>query len=257
MSMDPAEPSNAKQERMAEVGALACGAAHDLNNLLTVILGRAELGRMQCGEDPKLNMTFQQLLEAAHKATIITRQLLLLARADDGQRQRLDLNAVAAAYARLAAEESGGTFSILHQPSAELVGVDGDATQIEQILRNLEAYVRDMPGDHRSMRLNVDLATVTEATTRKLPNVKPGTYVRITAAGPEIPANPAAQRVPYEPTASRRQRGTSLGLAVAHLLARAHGGFMEVSVGLQEGAVVYVYLPLAEGTLRAMQAAQG
>lgn len=254
MHTDPAGTPNAKQERLAEVGALACGAAHDLNNLLTVILGRAELGRMQCGEDPKLNMTFQQLLETAHKATTITRQLLLLARADDGQRQRLDVNAVSAAYVRLAAEENGDAFAILHQPSSELASVDGDATQIEQILRNLEAYVRDMPGDHRSMRLSVDQATVTESTARKLPSVKPGTYVRITAAGPETPPIPAAQRVPYEPTAARRQRGTSLGLAVAHLLARAHGGFMEVSVGLREGAVVYVYLPLAEGASRTMQA---
>jgi CheY-like chemotaxis protein len=126
--------------------------------------------------------------------------------------------------------------------------VCGNATQLHQVLLNLCVNARDAMPSGGILKISTGNITLDENYTQMRPDVKPGRFVIITVSdtGTGIPPE-VIERV-FEPFFTTKEvgKGTGLGLATAIGIVKGHGGFIEVSSKVGEGAAFGVYLPAVE-----------
>ncbi|HEU4630056.1 MAG TPA: PAS domain S-box protein [Gemmatimonadaceae bacterium] len=233
-----------RTQRLASLGRMLAGTAHELNNPLAAICGFAQLllrGTRLRGEDREAVETIEH---EARRAAAIVRDLLTFSRRQNvGERQRVDLNAVASYIAqsrRYALETSGVQLSLELTPGP--VEVMGDTAQLEQVVLNLLANAAE---------------SLEGAADRDVPRgVPPRIVVRtlrreglalleVADNGPGV----AEADLPYiwDPFYTRKaaSEGTGLGLAVVHRLVTDHGGAVDLERGGGPGARFRVALPAA------------
>lgn len=229
-----AEAELRQSQKLESIGRLAGGVAHDFNNILTTILGTAELALERLRPGDPLQEDLAVIRDAGTRAAGLTSQLLAFSR-----RQRLDtkvvmLGDVCQAFTRMLRRVIGEdvTLHITDVPGTSPVLVD--VGQIEQVVLNLVVNARDaMP---RGGRLDI--------------RVKPSAEGREVAlevedAGVGIPPN-LIDRV-FEPffTTKPAGKGTGLGLATAYGIVRQHGGRIAVRSVVNGGTLFTVTLPAA------------
>lgn len=231
-------------QKMEAIGRLAGGLAHDFNNLLTVITGYGELllTRLQGPEREDL----EAVMDAAHRATALTRQLLAVSRRQVSQPRVVDLNGVIRGMERLLRRAVGEDISLDLFLQSALWSVSADPAQLEQVLLNLAVNARDaMP---RGGRLVITTANckAAEAAALRLP---PGQYVRLTVRDTGEGMDAEACRRVFEPFFSTkpRDKGTGLGLSIVYGIVKQGGGEVFVESQPGEGTVFTVYWPRATG----------
>ncbi|MCX5746500.1 MAG: ATP-binding protein, partial [Proteobacteria bacterium] len=232
-------------QKMEAVGTLAGGFAHDMNNVLTSILGGAELLR----EDipPAFHEDLDGIIESTQRGAELTRNLLGFARRGKYRRERVELGTVVGELVKLLARTvpKGVTFAVdVPRPGPS---VEGDPTLITQALVNLCLNSVDaMRGVGRvtisanQVELGAERATALEVT--------PGCYVEIgvTDSGSGMDAA-TIQRI-FEPFFTTKDigRGTGLGLPMVYGTVRSHGGAIEVSSTVGTGTTMRLYLPAVD-----------
>ncbi|MEZ6185364.1 MAG: HAMP domain-containing sensor histidine kinase [Planctomycetota bacterium] len=232
-------------ERLATVGRLAAGVAHELGTPLNVVLARAKLLERQRGEPERVEAHAAAVREQTQRMTRIIRQLLDFARGGDAEKRRVDLVAVARgvieALAPLA-RKRGVAFAL---EGADAAWAVADPTQIEQVLTNLlmNAAHASPEGERvelRVARVQGDPPPDHDATPG------PRWCLEVRDRGPGVPLE-LQQRI-FEPFFTTKDvgEGTGLGLPVAHGIVVEHDGWIELDSAPGEGATFRVLLPCAE-----------
>jgi len=227
-------------EKMAMVGQLAAGLAHEIGAPLHVIRGRADLMTKRTpGGEPR-SRDLRIIVEQIDRITGIVRSLLDFARPKEPRLGPVDLVAVADGVLELLDTEIGPAGIEARREGLDAAVVRGDRDQLQQVLLNLllnaAQAVRDQPGE-RSI-------TLTVATSED----RGGEVVLAVAdSGPGIPAE-LRERI-FEPffTTKSDGRGTGLGLATARRIVEEHGGSVVVEEA-PRGTSVTVRLPRYEGS---------
>lgn len=233
-------------EKMAAVGTLAAGLAHEIGAPLHVIRGRAEL---VLGRDPGAEARGRNLriiIEQIDRITLIVRNLLSFARRREPRLAPVDVARVlrdVTEFVEQDAERSHVTVR-LSTPEGGAV-VRGDADLLHQVFLNLVINglqaLETVEGDRT---LDVDVSVSATGSTGR-----PGVAVGVRDSGPGI--EPAIRDRMFEPfvTTKSAQVGTGLGLAVARGIVEDHGGTIDASIpdaDAPAGALIRVWLP-AEG----------
>ncbi len=231
--------------KLEAVGRLAGGVAHDFNNMLTVILGHAELALSSPGLPTRASVGLQAIAHAGQQSAQLTRQLLAFARQQTVEPRVLDLNQAVAAMIPLLGRLAGEQISLVWRPGDDLPPVTIDPMQISQCLANLCVNARD------AIR-GVGQVTI-ETTDVTLPSTDPvyaawieaGRFVvlSVTDNGRGIPSE-LRERI-FEPffTTKDQGEGTGLGLATVFGIARQNGGAVLVESALGHGSTFRVLLP--------------
>jgi two-component system, cell cycle sensor histidine kinase and response regulator CckA len=232
-------------QKMEGIGRLAGGVAHDFNNLLTAITGYAELARDTLAPDDPLDGDLQAILDAANRATALTRQLLVFARKQVLEPQVLQLNELVLNLDKLLRRLIGEDIEFVTLPAPELWSVKADANQIEQILVNLAINARDaMP---RGGKLTIEIANVLldAAYVRQHMGARRGSYVMLAVSDTGVGMPPEVQARVFEPffTTKEAGKGTGLGLATCYGIVKQHGGSIWVYSEVGHGTTFKVYLP--------------
>jgi PAS domain S-box-containing protein len=236
----------AQAQRLEAIGRLAGGIAHDFNNMMTVVIGTAEslLGRL--GAVDPMRADLGDIVGAAERAALVTRQLLAF-----GRRQRLapllvDLSGHVENMNRVLHRILGEDIE-LHLDLARPLGlVRVDAGQIEQVILNLVVNARDaMPNGGK---LTVETANVTlDAESQRLHHgsVPPGRYVMLAVSDTGEGMPEGVRSHIFEPffTTKELGRGTGLGLATVHGIVEQSGGRIGVYSEPGAGTTFKVYLP--------------
>jgi two-component system NtrC family sensor kinase len=221
--------------RLAAVGELAAGVAHELNNPLTTVTGFVELVLDEVPEDGPQREDLELVLREARRAREVVRRLLDFSRPGEGFRVPTDLNDlitdVIALVRHLA--HTGGV-EIHNDFGSDLPEVRVDRNQIKQVLLNLvHNALQSMPQGGR-------LQLVTRKDSRE-----ENEYVTIMVkdTGQGIPSD-LIGRI-FEPFFTTRQpgKGTGLGLSVSYGIVNDHGGFIDVESKIGEGSCFTVWLP--------------
>jgi PAS domain S-box-containing protein len=226
-----------QSQRLESIGQLTGGIAHDFNNLLLGIRGFCELalGRLRRGEDTAGEYV-EDILEAADRATLLTKQLLAFGRRQVLQPEVLDLRHVVASMERLLRQLVGDHVELVVSSPETPVLVEADRSQLEQVIMNLAVNARDAIGDGGVLTIAVSLSSgqVPEAT------------LAVSDTGCGMDAETMA-RV-FEPFYSTKgDSGTGLGLATVHGIVSQSGGRLGLDSAPGAGTTFSVFLPLSAG----------
>lgn len=238
-----------QSQKMECVGQLAAGVAHDINNVLTVIQGHADLLREALPEQSPQARSIRQICAAAERAARFVRQLLLFSRKQVVQVKRLDLNQVLHNLAQMLARLLGEDVHLELDCAPDLPTVEADLGMIEQVVMNLAVNARDAMPQGGRLRLATTTLEVSEpeATRRGAP--RPGRYVCLEVTDTGCGMDPATLARIFEPFFSTKEtgKGTGLGLATVYGIVKQHQGWIEVASKPGAGTTFRVYLPAAAG----------
>lgn len=230
-------------EKLASLGGLAAGAAHEINNPLAAISLAAQM-LMEDQRLPEDVLDDVRVIERqATRAGEVTDRMLVFARRREGERDAYDINDLVREVLRSRRYEIDTHAITLQRDLATnpaLVWVD--PVQIERVLTNLiinaEKAVAEMPDDERLLLIS----------TR---NTEGGVAVDIADTGSGISEH-VLPRI-FDPFFTTREvgQGTGLGLSMSHSIVQAHGGELRVQTAAGEGTTFTLELPRApEGTVR-------
>lgn len=226
-------------QRLESVGRLAAGIAHDLNNLLTPILGYADLVARQLGDGHPHADALAQIKYASERARDLVAQLTAFGRRQTLEYRTVDLNAAVGRLEKLLRRSFRADIHLHLDLAGETPPVRADLGQIEQVIMNLALNAADaMPGGG-------DLCIGTSAVPAPvdgggLPGPCAMLWVRDTGAGMD---KETVARI-FEPFFSTKgEMGTGLGLATVHGIVKQHSGEILVDSVPGRGTTFRVYLP--------------
>ncbi len=230
-------------DRLAALGTLAAGIAHEINNPLTYVLLNLEALRAhvaKAGLTPaqvvECERHLSDALDGAERVKTIVRDLKGFARVDDGGRARVDLRDSVAAAVKLADNELRHRARLTVE-AEEIPPVYANATRIEQVLVNLliNAAQAIEGDDHEAAEVCVRVRAAADDTV----------VVEVSDTGVGIPAE-LVDRI-FDPffTTKPVGSGTGLGLPIVHSIITAHGGSVHVQSEVGKGSTFTVVLPAA------------
>lgn len=228
-----------QSQKMDALGRLAGGVVHDFNNLLTVIIGYAEILNYKFDED-QVKDEVEQILRAGDQAASLTQQLLAFSRRQAMEPKAVVLNDVVENVARMLKPMIGEQVEWATELDAGLGKIMADPGQIEQSIVNLALNARDaMPdGGRLSIRTANEEKQASEQQTSS-------SYVSLEVSDTGIGMDEETRKRVFEPfyTTKAVGEGTGLGLATVHGIVNQSGGWIELDSRPREGTRFVLYFP--------------
>ncbi len=234
-----------QQDRLAAVGQLAAGVAHDFNNIMSVITLYARRTQFDESLSPEMLQRMDIIQKQAKQASALIDQILDFSRGAALELLPLNLLAFFKEAVRLLERTLPENIALQFTAPDEPLLANADPTRMQQAITNLAVNARDaMP---HGGRLTVTLAglTILHPSEAPLANMAPGPWVHIAVGdtGSGIPDDVLPHI--FEPffTTKARGKGTGLGLAQVYGIVKQHGGDLEVRTRMGEGTTFHLYLP--------------
>jgi PAS domain S-box-containing protein len=228
-----------QSEKLAAMGQMIAGVAHELNNPLTAILAVSDMLR-EHSDDPGHKRQLELLHQQARRAADIVQDLLSFARPPAPRKGRVQIADVLRRALHLHEYSlRRNNVSVDYLPERGIPDVVGDANQLIQVFLNLvvnaEQAIREVR-EGGTIRVRMGRGAAGE----------PTVWASIQDDGPGIP--PDILEKIFDPffTTKRPGRGTGLGLSISMAIVREHGGEIEVQSAPGGGAVFLVTLPAAK-----------
>lgn len=234
------EEQLARKEKFAAMGEMLAGAAHELNNPLTAILGVADLLRERA-RDQSAQRQIDLILQQGRRAAAIVQNLLTLSRSPLPGRSRIQIEQlVNQALQNRRTALATKNIAVKKEFPPDLPSVDGDPRQLLQVFLNIIANAeQSISGarDHGALEVSIE---------------RVGDRVRVSFAddGPGIPADNLGKIFDPFFTTQRPGGNSGLGLTICLAVLKDHGGTIEVQSKLGAGARFDILLPVAASQLR-------
>ncbi len=222
--------------KLAAVGEMAAGIAHELNNPLTTVSGFTELTLEEVPPGSRLHADLELVLREAHRATDVVRRLLDFARQSDSVRTRSDINEIVKEVLALVNH-------LLHTSGVQLeTNLSGglpfisvDRNQVKQVLLNLV---------HNALHAMHNGGELRISSTRRSRDHQDWVLVVISDTG--IGISPENLERIFEPffTTRAKEGGTGLGLSISYGIVAEHGGFIEAESKVGKGSTFSVWIPV-------------
>lgn len=233
-------------QRLESLGALASGIAHDLNNILTPILGVGHLLPMMI---PEMSEQTAQMIEtlncSAQRGTKLVRQIVSFVRHSSGFRQTLSISDLLGEIERIVAQTLPRSIAIKLETSSDLWLVEGDDTQLHQVFMNLCVNARDAMSAGGELIIKAENMLVDDLHQQMHPGISLGPHVVISVMDTGAGMSPETLQRIFDPffTTKPPSQGTGLGLAAVMGIVKSHGGLVEVQSTVGRGSQFSVYLP--------------
>ncbi len=231
-----------KTEKLKSLGVLAGGIAHDFNNFLAGIVGNLSLARLDLPTGGPTQERLAEMEKAALRAKNLTLQLLTFAKGGEPDKRTIPISDLVREAASFALR--GSSIRCRFDLPPELHMAEVDEGQITQVIHNLMINaVQAMPegGEVGIRGDNVTLDRKNHLT------LAPGHYLRLTVQDEGTGIPPEHLRKVFDPYFTTKQKGSGLGLAVAHSIIEKHGGKLNIYSELGIGTTIHIYLPAAQG----------
>ncbi len=224
-----------QSDKMAALGTLSAGVAHEVNNPIGIITSRVELMMLEAGDDilsPELRKHHEVILRQARRVATITQGLLSFARQSAGVQGPVQLNRVVEEIVQLAQKDmSRSHVTVATRLGDGLPPITADANAIGQVLLNLLTNARRAMPDGGSITIETAL-------------VDGGRSVRLTVrdTGTGIPSDVLPKI--FDPFFTTRADGTGLGLSISHGIMEEHRGSIDVNSEVGKGTVFTLRFPV-------------
>ena len=244
-----------RAQRMDSIGTLAGGIAHDLNNALTPILMSIELLKLQ-KQDPRGMNMLSTIDNSAKRGAGMVRQLLTFASGLEGKQLAMDVGQLLKEIEKIANETFLKTIQVRSEIPADLWTVQGDPTQLHQVLLNLCVNARDAMPDGGTLKLSAWNLMIDQHYVGLNGEGEPGPYIVIQVKDTGTGMPPEVIERIFEPffTTKELGKGTGLGLSTSLGIIKSHHGFLHVDSVPGVGTKFLVYLPAQEAAATAVPA---
>jgi len=237
-----------RAQRMENIGTLAGGIAHDLNNVLAPILMSCELLQMEARDEGTRNLV-GMIKGSAQRGADLVKQVLSFARGVEGRRIAVQPKHLVREMVNITRQTFPKSLGIESVLPNNLWLLSGDPTQLHQVLLNLCVNARDaMPGEG-SLKITAENILLDATSAGLHHDAKPGPYVviKVTDTGTGIP--PEVREKIFDPFFTTKEvgKGTGLGLSTTLGIVRSHGGFINVESEPGRGSTFEVWLPADTG----------
>jgi signal transduction histidine kinase len=220
-----------QSEKLAGVGKLAAGVAHEINNPLTCVLTNTSLILSDLPPDDPRREDLQTVVDETLRCRRIVKGLLDFARQTKPQKQKLDINKVAEDVITLVRNQASfQNITIRADLNSSIPKVLADADQMRQVVLNIILNAADAMPQGGEIRVSSLLNPITSQV-----------MLRISDTGPGIPVE--IQDKLFEPFFTTKTTGTGLGLAIAYGIMERHRGALSIESSLGQGTTIVVILP--------------
>jgi len=236
---DLTEVQNLKREvettrRLASLGRLAAGVAHEIRNPLSSIKGFATYFRDRYRDNPEDQKTSEVMIQEVDRLNRVISQLLEFARPPVIQKKRASLQSlIQRSLKMIERQTSAKGIQVLSELPSDIQDVDLDPDGINQVLLNL--YLNAIEAMEQGGTLTVSLSKKESS---------PWVKLTVTDTGAGI-SREDLEHV-FDPYFTTKQTGTGLGLAIVHKIIEAHRGEVRAESEVGRGTTVSVLLPAAE-----------
>lgn len=228
------EASLAQSEKLAAVGQLAAGLAHEINNPLTAIIANSQLLQRDLKDDPDKLELIDLIARAGQRAAQVVRNLLDLARKEEYLFEPTDVNqTLNRAITLMQHELVSRSIQLVYEPAEDLPKIMASQDRLQGVWVNLLANAIDSFDESEERIIRITTAA-TENEVR----------VMVMDTGKGIP--PEKLNRIFEPfyTTKAPGKGTGLGLSLCHRIVKQHGGSIHVDSQLGAGTIFTVTLPI-------------
>jgi two-component system, cell cycle sensor histidine kinase and response regulator CckA len=238
-----------RAQRLESLGTLASGIAHDLNNILTPILGVTQLLPLKF---PTMNEQTHQLLDiletSARRGSSLIRQILSFAKGVEGKRISLQVSHILQEIRQIMGQTLPKSIEIQLDLSSNLWIVEGDVTQLHQVFMNLCVNARDAMSQGGSIIIRAENLELDDTTAHTFLEAQPGRYIRVTVADTGKGISPENLSRIFDPFFTTKDigKGTGLGLSAVVGIVKSHGGFVDVQSEVNKGSQFSIYLPASQ-----------
>ncbi|MBI4726136.1 response regulator [candidate division TA06 bacterium] len=245
-------------QKMEAVGHLAGGLAHDMNNILQVILTSGDMMLTEAGAGHPWRQRIMDIIRAGEKAAVLTRQLLTFARKNKVEVKLLDLNPLVIEFQSMISRLLGERIKVEITLGRSLPLVMADHSQIEQVLMNLAVNARDAMDQGGLFSISTREEFLDENYAKTHPEAEPGHYALISVSDTGAGMDAEAQKRLFDPffTTKAKEQGTGLGLSVVYGIVKQHKGHIYVYSEKDRGTTFKIYLPAAADQRKGRRANQ-
>lgn len=234
-------------QRLENLGALASGIAHDLNNILTPIVAITELLPLKIKNlDERTQKLLNTLSENSKRGRELVAQILSFARGGDGEHTLLQPRHLLAEVVQIARQTFPRSIEVsLQIENRHLWTLSADANQLHQVLINLCINARDAMPSGGELTLMAENIILSDEYAKLHPHTHGGAYVAITVSDTGIGIEPESIDLIFEPFFTTKEigKGTGLGLSIVRTIVKNHHGFIDVSSQVDRGSQFRLYLP--------------
>jgi signal transduction histidine kinase len=232
-SLKKAQHALVQSEKMAAVGTLSAGLAHEVKNPLSAVLGYAQLSKRKLDQPEALLKHLDTIENETRRCNEIIGNLMQFSRQEKGEHERISVNEVVEKSMAIVDHQLGlKNVEIESVLADELPDISGNANQLQQVIMNLMINAQQAMGDEGG---TVSLATLVDGESL---------LITVSDTGPGIEPDVAAKI--FEPfyTTKPAGQGTGLGLSVTYGIVQDHGGDISVKRSESGGAKFVIALPL-------------
>ncbi|MFQ5416731.1 MAG: PAS domain S-box protein [Myxococcota bacterium] len=232
-------------QRLESLGRLAGGVAHDINNMLTVIMCHTESGLGRVDSSHPLHAGLREIEGAATHSADLIRGLLGFARKQMVAPRVVDLNDTAAEILTMSGRLIGEDIDLVWRPGAGVWPVRVDPSQIDQILVNLCVNARDAISGVGRVTIETANITFDKAFCARHPDCRPGEYVMLAVTDNGAGMDETTLEHIFDPFFTTKEigSGTGLGLSTVYGIVEQNGGFICAQSDVETGTVMKVYIP--------------
>jgi signal transduction histidine kinase len=236
-------------EKLAVVGQLAAGIAHQIGTPLNVISGSAEYLMMEWGDEKPRPQELEIIIAQTDRITKLIQQLLNFARPARMELRSLDLNEMLQSILNLTEHQiAKGQISVQTDFASGLPPIPGDANQLEQAFLNIVINAWHAMPDGGRLTLGTCAVPASDRHRRVGRAAQAGVQVVIRDTGTGI-APEHIERI-FDPFFSTKGvgKGTGLGLAISRRIVEDHHGSIEVNSAVGRGTTFTIWLPAGRAT---------
>jgi len=232
-------------QKMEAIGRLAGGVAHDFNNILTGIIGYAEMVLSSFKADDPLYADLDEIRNAGERAAGLTNQLLAFSRKQIIDPKVIQPNKILDNSQKMLSRIIGEDVDFLFLPGKGLWRIKADSSQLDQVLVNLAVNARDAMPDGGKLTIETQNIAIDDDYCKAHAEIFPGDFVMLAVTDTGQGMGSETLESIFEPFFSTKAngKGTGLGLATVYGIVKQNHGFINVYSEPEKGTTFKIYFP--------------
>ncbi|MDM8516455.1 response regulator [Desulfobacterales bacterium HSG16] len=233
--------------KMHAIDSLAGGIAHDINNILWIIIGNAELAMSDVSQWNPVSSNLNEIKTAALRAKNVIKQILSFSRISMRQMRRLNIAPIVNESMKLLKASIPSIIDIQSDIADDLDAIQADPGQIQQMIINLcTNAAQAMEPQKGILTVSLNQIDINEKSSFMYKEkLAPGRYIQLTVSDTGQGIDPEIQNRIFDPYFTTRDvgKGSGMGLAIVHGIVTSHNGAITVESELDKGTVIKMLFP--------------